>query len=261
MVSNDKTRVYSIKASIDCPNCAMKVENSLKSYEDIEHVIFDFERELLTVRSSTSLDEIKKRAIKADDEIKFGEEYKEYTFNVSIDCPNCAQKVERSLESVYEIESAIFDFPNGILTVKTTLSKEEIIKLAQHADNEIEFLNESKKQESKDYTLMRVFSSLFFLALAFIVDIPLLAIISYLIAGYDVILKAFKNMRSGKFFDENFLMAIATIGALLIASYEEASGVMILYQIGEYFQRRATNRSRESIEKLFNLTPDYVYAI
>jgi len=83
-----------------------------------------------------------------------------------------------------------------------------------------------------------------------------LYIFSYLFLGYDVILKAVRNISGGRVFDENFLMAIATLGAFGIHEYPEAVLVMLLYQIGEAFQSRAVNRSRRSIAELMDIQPD-----
>lgn len=80
---------------------------------------------------------------------------------------------------------------------------------------------------------------------------------AYLIAGYDVLLSAFKNLFKGKVFDENFLMGIATLGAFAIKEYPEAVMVMLLYQIGEYFQHRAVEKSRASITALMDIRPDF----
>lgn len=85
----------------------------------------------------------------------------------------------------------------------------------------------------------------------------LIFFISYIIAGGDIILSAIKNIIKGEIFDENFLMSIATIGALSIKEYPEAIMVMILYQIGEYFQDKAVQQSKNSISNLMDIRPDY----
>lgn len=81
--------------------------------------------------------------------------------------------------------------------------------------------------------------------------------VAYLIAGGDILLKAFRNIIKGEVFDENFLMSIATLGAFLIREYPEAVMVMILYQVGEYFQDKAVDKSRKSISSLMDIRPDY----
>lgn len=84
-----------------------------------------------------------------------------------------------------------------------------------------------------------------------------LLVISYLIAGYDILIKAIKNIIKGKVFDENFLMGIATLGAIGIKEYPEAVMVMLLYQIGEYLQDKAVEKSQNSITELMDIRPDY----
>ena len=79
----------------------------------------------------------------------------------------------------------------------------------------------------------------------------------YILIGYDVVFKAIRNICHGQIFDENFLMCVATIGAYAIGAYEEAVVVLLFYQIGEYFQDYAVNKSRKSISSLMNIRPDY----
>lgn len=84
---------------------------------------------------------------------------------------------------------------------------------------------------------------------------------AYLIAGGDVVLKAIKHILKGKVFDENFLMVLATVGALAIGEYPEAVMVMVLYQIGEMLQDYAVEKSKKSISSLMNIRPDYANII
>lgn len=80
---------------------------------------------------------------------------------------------------------------------------------------------------------------------------------AYLIVGVDIVLRAIKNIFKGEIFDENFLMAIATVGAICIGEYPEAVMVMLLYQIGEKLQDNAVEKSKQSISSLMNIRPDY----
>lgn len=82
-------------------------------------------------------------------------------------------------------------------------------------------------------------------------------LIPYLIIGYDILIKAVKNIFHGQIFDENFLMVIATIGAFILKEYPEAVAVMLFYQVGELFQNIAVHRSRKSISDLMDICPDY----
>ena len=111
--------------------------------------------------------------------------------------------------------------------------------------------------------LIRIIISFILLVIAFILKLDnviindILFIISYLIVGYDIILKALRNITRGKVFDENFLMTIATIGAFFIGEFPEAVAVMLFYQVGELFQSYAVDKSRKSVASLMDIRPDY----
>lgn len=84
-----------------------------------------------------------------------------------------------------------------------------------------------------------------------------LFMIPYFIIGYDILLKAFKGIKNKQVFDENFLMAVATVGAIALGDYKEGVAVMLFYQIGELFQSYAVGRSRRNISELMDIRPDY----
>lgn len=84
-----------------------------------------------------------------------------------------------------------------------------------------------------------------------------LYMIPYLVIGYDILIKAFKGIRNKQVFDENFLMAVATIGAIVLGDYKEGTAVMLFYQIGELFQSYAVGKSRRNISALMDIRPDY----
>lgn len=118
----------------------------------------------------------------------------------------------------------------------------------------------TKKMKKK---LIRVIISFILLVLAFILKLDntiinnILFITSYLIVGYDIVLKALRNITRGKIFDENFLMTTATIGAFFIGEFPEAVAVMLFYQVGELFQSYAVDKSRKSVASLMDIRPDY----
>lgn len=107
--------------------------------------------------------------------------------------------------------------------------------------------------------IMLLFSMLVSINVKYINNI--IFIIAYFIIGYDILLKAFRNIKRGKVFDENFLMAVATIGALCIGNIPEAVSVMLFYQVGELFQSYAVNKSRKSVAALMDIRPDYANVI
>ena len=84
-----------------------------------------------------------------------------------------------------------------------------------------------------------------------------LFLIPYLIIGYDILKKALKGIKNKQVFDENFLMAVATVGAILLGEYTEGVAVMLFYQIGEWFQSYAVGKSRRNISDLMDIRPDY----
>ena len=84
-----------------------------------------------------------------------------------------------------------------------------------------------------------------------------IALVIYVAVGHKILRKAFRNIKNGQVFDENFLMVVATFGALAMGEYLEAISVLVLYRIGEYFQDRAVDKSRQSIAALMDIRPDY----
>ena len=84
-----------------------------------------------------------------------------------------------------------------------------------------------------------------------------LYLVPYVLIGWDIVYKAFRNIRNGQVFDENFLMTVATFGAFGVGEYSEAVAVMLFYQVGELFQSYAVNRSRQSITELMDICPEY----
>ena len=115
--------------------------------------------------------------------------------------------------------------------------------------------------------LYRIIVSGILLLFSLLVDInvkyinSIIFIVAYLIIGYDILLKALKNIKRGKVFDENFLMSVATVGALCIGNLPEAVSVMLFYQVGELFQSYAVNKSRKSVASLMDIRPDYANVI
>lgn len=115
--------------------------------------------------------------------------------------------------------------------------------------------------------LYRIIISGVLLLFSILVDInvkyinSIIFIVAYLIIGYDILLKALRNIKRGKVFDENFLMSVATVGALCIGNLPEAVSVMLFYQVGELFQSYAVNQSRKSVASLMDIRPDYANVI
>ena len=119
-----------------------------------------------------------------------------------------------------------------------------------------------EKEENLKAEVVKLVIALIIFATAFFKVVPgkiatWLFVAAYILSGYEVLLKSIKNIFRGEVFDENFLMAIATIGAFAIGEYPEAVTVMLLYQVGETFQDYAVDNSKKSIENLMNIRPDF----
>ena len=117
----------------------------------------------------------------------------------------------------------------------------------------------SKKQKQ---TLVRILSSFALLVVFSLLKVDgylklVLFLIPYIIIGYDIIKKAVWGIFHGEIFDENFLMAVATIGAIIVGDYAEGTAVMLFYQVGELFQSYAVGKSRKNITDLMDIRPDY----
>ena len=145
--------------------------------------------------------------------------------------------------------------------------EQETKKVVKELEPDVKVTEIDKKKvsehgnEKERNTLFRILFSLAGIALLLLFDfneqIRLIGyLLIYLLIGYDVVKKAVMNIVKGKIFDENFLMSVATIGAMLIGEYPEAVAVMLFYQIGEYFQGLAVSHSRKSIRELMAIRPE-----
>ena len=192
-----------------------------------------------------------------------------------IDCVNCATKIENRIRSLDGVKDVSIDFINEKMELNTDKKEDEIVKLVQNATNLVEdnvkvsSMNAQHHNEDHHHNIdnvenikkLLIIGGLIYL---FAIILPvnkyikiILFVISYFIVGKDVLVSAYKNIRAGEFFDENFLMGIATIGAFLVGEYTEAVAVMLFYQVGELFQEMAVNKSRKSISDLMNIKPDF----
>lgn len=143
--SPDKYKTYTIVATIDCADCARKVEEGLLKNKSVASSSFNFSKGVLTVTTLLSKDEIKEEARKIEDDISFNDEtFNKYTFNVSIDCAECARKVEEALNKNDKVKKAIFNYPKGKLSVETLLNEEEIKQICREIEDEIVFIEPVK---------------------------------------------------------------------------------------------------------------------
>lgn len=196
-----------------------------------------------------------------------------------LECPQCAAKIEHNLNALDEIKAATVDVLGKKIVINPNkkFSSEDITKLVQkevdrveegvtvlmpnsaiEEDEEIEETKENFKSIRNRFILGAIIlAAAIFVPKNLFVPRLILFLISYFTVGYDVLFKAVKNIKKGQIFDENFLMAIATLGAFAIKEFPEAVSVMLFYQIGEMFQDLAVGKSRKSITSLMNIRPNY----
>ena len=189
---------------------------------------------------------------------------KEYVLR-GIDCGNCAAKIERAVNQLEQVESATVNLIAQKLTLETKSEDgidKEIIDLVDAIEPGIEVISEKKEEalpEKRDWAkelllaVMILFAFGFFLPEEYFWIRLVYYLTLYIIIGHKVLIKMVQNIQRGNLFDENFLMSIATLGAFLLGEFPEAVAVMLFYQIGEYFQDKATSQSRQSIAQLMDI--------
>lgn len=204
-----------------------------------------------------------------------------------LNCAHCAQVINEKVSKLEGIEECNLNFINKKLTVNINESKNEeeiistIINIIDSTEPglDIKIISDSEDDKEdhdhghdhshnhdvskKDLIKLIIGSIVYIFGIYQIFTgieskfADLLFIVAYIVVGGEVLTKAVKNIFKGQVFDENFLMTIATIGALAIGELPEAVGVMLFYQIGEFLQGVAVGKSRKSISELMDIRPDY----
>lgn len=197
---------------------------------------------------------------------------KEYELR-GIDCGNCAAKIERAVNQLEQVESATVNLIAQKLILETKSEDgidKEIIDLVDAIEPGIEVISEKKEEalpEKRDWAkelllaVMILFAFGFFLPEEYFWIRLVYYLTLYIIIGHKVLIKMVQNIQRGNLFDENFLMSIATLGAFLLGEFPEAVAVMLFYQIGEYFQDKATSQSRQSIARLMDIRSDKAWRV
>ena len=197
---------------------------------------------------------------------------KEYELR-GIDCGNCAAKIERAVNQLEQVESATVNLIAQKLILETKSEDgidKEIIDLVDAIEPGIEVISEKKEEalpEKRDWAkelllaVMILFAFGFFLPEEYFWIRLVYYLTLYIIIGHKVLIKMVQNIQRGNIFDENFLMSIATLGAFLLGEFPEAVAVMLFYQIGEYFQDKATSQSRQSIARLMDIRSDKAWRL
>lgn len=274
---------------MDCTSCALKIEKSLQQLVGVAEVSVTVVTERLTVSydpQQVGESDIHKRVEALGYTVKTKQPATHQTLQLLIggmDCSGCASKISTAIESLPGVEGASLTFDSGKLTVSYnsrkldpqtiqnrvlslgyTLITPEPSETLTH-DHSHEHRHGAEFNLKRELPSVLVVVALFLLGLIF--EEPLhntpyslaeyaVFIPAYLISGWSVLKTAGRNILRGQIFDENFLMTIATIGAIAIHKIPEAVGVMLFYKVGELFQEAAVSRSRRSIQSLLAIRPD-----
>ncbi len=198
------------------------------------------------------------------------------TFEIrDIDCANCALKIENEFKKIEGLSDAKIDFAKQKIYIDGDIKDIDanfLEKIAKKIESSVTVYEKDQVIDNKrKFTLNHLSVIIGFLILiayllihtfvyAFAIETSFIFyLVSYLFIGGKVIYKALRNISRGQIFDENFLMMVATIGAFFIAEYIEGIAVMLFYQIGEYFQDLAVNKSRNNIQALMDLKPNIAH--
>ncbi len=197
----------------------------------------------------------------------------------NLGCANCAAKMERKINDLPEVEHATITFATRKLVVNArnqeglldTLQKicasveAQVIVIPQDSKKPKQEEKKSSYEENRREIIQVVSGAVLFAAgvvAEHFVNIPYVSaclfVVAYLILGISIIKAAIKNLTGGNLFDENFLMAVATIAAFAIGDFAEAVGVMLFYRVGELFEDIAVERSRSQIMEAVDMRPEVV---
>ncbi|WP_160675146.1 heavy metal translocating P-type ATPase [Clostridium sp. C8-1-8] len=266
---------------LDCANCAAKIEDKINKLEEIKEANVNFANRTLTM---TVEEQYKESIISKVTDIVVAQEP-----HVKVRKPAKA-KINRSVKYHAPCEDECCQNNNDYQVkdgenINIQLSHKEAIHEHGHANSnghshvhEHDHSEEGHHhyEEEEDHhghdhehggelskaRIARIVAAIVIYAIGMIFNFGFYGelgvfLVSYILAGGDVLLLAFRNIKKGEIFDENFLMVIATIGAFAIKEFPEAAAVMLFYQIGEAFQDMAVDRSRKSIQGLMDIRPDY----
>ena len=269
-------RVYTLQ-NVGCAHCAAKMEQRISELEGVEDCVLVFETKQLRVTGENPdalLPEIRKICSGIESEAKviapkpkhYGKDGRRVYTLENLGCAHCAAKMQHQISQLDGIDDCVLVYETKQLRVKgdnPDALLPEIRKICSNIESEVKVIApEEEKEESSSHPLaeMLIGAALFVAGLLIpVVAVKLVLLIAaYLLLGRHVLLTAVKNIGRGQVFDENFLMAVATIGAWAVGSFDEAVGVMLFYRVGEYFEDRAVDRSRKQIMDAIDLRPETV---
>ncbi|AEV28465.1 heavy metal-translocating P-type ATPase, Cd/Co/Hg/Pb/Zn-transporting [Sphaerochaeta pleomorpha str. Grapes] len=294
------TKTWTID-NLDCAACGAKVEDRIAKETGVQEAHLNFMAKKLTVTSKTEQDDLFWQGIEQTARsqqqdiilrpVQIASTCQNRKWKLKgLDCADCAANIEKAVSRLDSVQSANLDFMQMKLSVETQTTVDEqfwdeVEQVAKNIETGLEMKViqtnaacpycgkercecDSIKGKTNlwfNISLIQIIISLsLFLGGSLFLDgIPsyLLILSSYLVSGYKVLFKAARNILKGKVFDENFLMAIASLGAMAIGQFSESAAVMLFYQVGEYFQDAAVNSSRRSIARAMDLKSEFAHVV
>lgn len=289
--TGDSRRAVYLLKNIDCANCAAKVEQKVRELEGVEDAIVTFVTKQMQVFAKDP--EALHPAIQAlvadlepDVELILLEQQNQrtptrlYTLE-GLDCANCAAKIERKLNTLAGVEEAVVTYATKQLRITAAHPDalfEKIQATVQALEPDVTVRPVERKssdtqpeEPEPSHQLPQMVIGAGALIAGTLIErmagtegqLPalLVYVLGYLMLGAGVLRNAWKSIRKGHAFDENFLMSIATLGAFAIGEYAEALGVMLFYRVGEWFEDWAVSRSRSNIMEALDLRPETVHLV
>lgn len=236
---NNEEKLELVLEGLNCAGCSAKIEDRVNKLEDVESASINFVNKVLTIKfrnlnkKNIIMKDTRSIVNKLEPHVKVLERQKNLRRKKPIEEQVCSCSQGEHCHNSEKTHSHGHSHDHG----ETKLGNESISKISMAIGIILAIVAFLIKDEESLKT------SLF--------------IVSYILVGYEIIIIALKNILRGEIFDENFLMAVATIGAIAIKEYPEAVAVMVFYKIGEIFQDYAVDHSRRSIANLVDIRPEF----
>jgi len=277
---------------LDCASCSLKIEEEMNAVEGLKAKV-NFVTKTLSLEYNDAFKEedlhqrVQSVVHKHEPSVKILEKNPKVEEEVylleGLGCANCALKMEEALKDMPALKDVHIDFTLKKLRVSPKgegLEAKDLLaiqKIVSEIEEDTKVVPWEKTKEAKEEGLFRslcsakkallpIVGSVLLMLLGMLVPLGSLGkfalfLAAYLLVGGEILLRAARNISRGQVFDENFLMAIATLGAFAIGEYSEGVAVMLFYQVGELFQSLAVERSRKSIGALMDIRPDTAHVI
>jgi Cd2+/Zn2+-exporting ATPase len=266
MIQDNVKRKWVLEG-LDCANCAMKIENKVKKIEGVSSCAVNFAMKTMTLETAASAaEEVAEQARHTVTTLEPHVKLREVTASRAVKkpLPGSPGQVRRVAAQGREHAHAAGETHSHAHDDDDAHGHAHAAAGHSHEDSDSHGHSHEHGKGDTRRILLRlgggaVLSAAgMFLPVSGITEL-LIFLAAYFIVGGEVVLSAARNIIRGQVFDENFLMALATIGAFVIGEYPEGVAVMLFYQVGELFQGMAVNRSRRSITALMDIRPEFAY--